>query len=325
MGRICYLNGEYLPLAQARVSVLDRGFIFGDAVYEVIIASGGRIFALEEHLARLANSLHAVSISNPCSELEWQALLTRLVSENGAGEQAIYVQVTRGVAERDHAFPSAATPTVFAMSRALTVAGGLARVDAMVLPDNRWLRCDIKSTSLLPNVLLRNQAIAAGAYEAILVRDDIVTEGSSSNVFVVHGERVTTPPLSPYILPGVSRALLIDVLQGNGVTINEAPNNSKPTIIHTSGRRIFSICDLMAQEPEAMPLRNTVKMAANPYIVVPVKMERYFVQPTCVAIETKPVAARTITARRRYIPSSPTSARLVEPLSSVGCMADNVQ
>ena len=223
MGRICYLNGEYLPLAQARVSVLDRGFIFGDAVYEVISASGGRIFALEEHLARLANSLHAVLISNPCSELEWQALLTRLVSENGAGEQAIYVQVTRGVAERDHAFPSAATPTVFAMSRALTVAGGLARVDAMVLPDNRWLRCDIKSTSLLPNVLLRNQAIAAGAYEAILVRDDFVTEGSSSNVFVVHGERVTTPPLSPYILPGVSRALLIDVLQGNGVTINEAP------------------------------------------------------------------------------------------------------
>lgn len=223
MGRICYLNGEYLPLAQARVSVLDRGFIFGDAVYEVISASGGRIFALEEHLARLANSLHAVSISNPCSELEWQALLTRLVSENDAGEQAIYVQVTRGVAERDHAFPSAATPTVFAMSRALTVAGGLARVDAMVLPDNRWLRCDIKSTSLLPNVLLRNQAIAAGAYEAILVRDDIVTEGSSSNVFVVHGERVTTPPLSPCILPGVSRALLIDVLQGNGVTIDEAP------------------------------------------------------------------------------------------------------
>ena len=221
--RICYLNGEYLPLAQARISVLDRGFIFGDAVYEVVIASGGRIFALEEHLARLTNSLNAVLITNPCTELEWQALLIRLVSENGGGEQSIYVQVTRGAAERDHAFPSAATPTVFVMSRVLTASGGLARVDAMVLPDNRWLRCDIKSTSLLPNVLLRNQAIVAGAYEAILVRDDVVTEGSSSNVFVVHGERVTTPPLSPHILPGVSRALLIDVLQGNHVTVDEAP------------------------------------------------------------------------------------------------------
>ncbi len=222
-GRVCYLNGEYLPLNEARVSVLDRGFIFGDAVYEVMIASDGHIFALEEHLVRLANSLHAVLITNPFGELEWQTLLSRLVRENGDGEQSIYLQVTRGVAERDHAFPSGVTPTVFAMSRPLIVTGGLARVDAMVLADNRWQRCDIKSTSLLPNILLRNQAIAAGAYEAILVRDEVVTEGSSSNVFVVHGERVTTPPLSPHILPGVSRAVLIDVLQGNGVQVDEAP------------------------------------------------------------------------------------------------------
>ncbi len=222
-GRVCYLNGEFLPLAQARVSVLDRGFIFGDAVYEVMIASGGRIFALEEHLERLARSLAAVLIENPCSGDEWQGVLKRLVRENGGGEQSLYVQVTRGVAERDHGFPTGVTPTVFAMCRPLAARSGLNYVDAKVVADNRWLRCDIKSTALLPNILLRNQAIAAGAYEAILVRDDFVTEGSSSNVFVVHGERVTTPPLSSLILPGVSRVLLIDVLQGNGVTVDEAP------------------------------------------------------------------------------------------------------
>ncbi len=222
-GRVCYLNGEFLPLDQARVSVLDRGFIFGDAVYEVIIASGGRIFALEEHLARLSNSLDAVQIANPLGDGAWQAMLTRLVADNGGGEQSIYVQVTRGVAERDHAFPRDVTPTVFAMSRPLTSKGGVDRVAAIVLNDNRWLRCDIKSTSLLPNVLLRNQAVAAGAYEAIPIRGDWVTEGSASNVFVVHGERVTTPPLSSLILPGVSRALLIDVLQGNGMAVDEAP------------------------------------------------------------------------------------------------------
>ncbi|MBK8960175.1 MAG: aminotransferase class IV [Proteobacteria bacterium] len=220
-GRICYLNGDYLPLGEARVSVLDRGFIFGDAVYEVIIASGGRIFALEEHLERLTNSLNAILLDNPLGAREWQTVLQRLVDDNGGGEQSLYVQVTRGVAERDHAFPRGVAPTVFAMSRPLSISGGLAEVEAVVLPDNRWQRCDIKSTSLLPNVLLRNQAIAAGAYEAVLVRDGFVTEGSASNVFVVHGGCVRTAPLSAQILPGVSRALLIDVLRGNDITVEE--------------------------------------------------------------------------------------------------------
>lgn len=221
--RICYLNGEFLPLAEAHVSVLDRGFIFGDAVYEVLVASGGRVFALEEHLARLARSLAAVLIDNPCSDHQWRALLERLVGANGGGELSVYVQVTRGVAEREHGFPVDITPTVFAMCRPLAVKVGVAQVDAIVVEDNRWLRCDIKATALLPNVLLRNQAITAGAYEAILTRDGLITEGSASNVFVAHGERVTTPPLSSLILPGVSRALLIDILQGGGLVVDEAP------------------------------------------------------------------------------------------------------
>lgn len=221
--RICYLNGDFLPLREARVSVLDRGFIFGDAVYEVIIASGGRIFALDEHLARLDRSLAAVLITNPLHNHEWADLLNRVVAENGGGEQSIYLQVTRGVAEREHGFPIGIAPTVFAMCRPLTVKAGVECVAALVLPDNRWLRCDIKATALLPNILLRNQAIAAGAYEAILVRDEFVTEASASNVFVVHGGRVTTPPLSALLLAGVSRALLIDVLLGGDVAVDEAP------------------------------------------------------------------------------------------------------
>ena len=200
--RICYLNGEFLPLAQAKVSVLDRGFIFGDAIYEVLIAQGGRIFALAEHLARLERSLTAVAIANPLTAAEWGSMLRQLVADNGDGDQSIYVQVTRGVAERDHGFPPGIAPTVFAMSRALEAKTGPQRVDAIVVEDNRWLRCDIKSTALLPNVLLRNQALAAGAYEAILVRDGCITEGSASNVFVAHNGRVMTPPLSHLILPG---------------------------------------------------------------------------------------------------------------------------
>ena len=221
--RICYLNGEFLPLAQAKVSVLDRGFIFGDAVYEVLIANGGRIFALAEHLARLERSLTAVAIANPLTAAKWGSMLRQLVANNGDGDQSIYVQVTRGVAERDHGFPAGIAPTVFAMSHALEAKTGPQRVDAIVVEDNRWLRCDIKSTALLPNVLLRNQALAAGAYEAILVRDGCITEGSASNVFVAHNGRVMTPPLSHLILPGVTRSLIIDVVQGNGIEVAEEP------------------------------------------------------------------------------------------------------
>ncbi|MGE3847914.1 MAG: aminotransferase class IV [Gammaproteobacteria bacterium] len=220
--RICYLDGQFLPLAEARVSVLDRGFIFGDAVYEVLVALKGRLFALEEHLERFARSLAAVHIAVPLDAAAWRAVLLRLVAENGGGDHSVYLQVTRGVAERDHAFPLNVAPTVFAMCRPLMPRDGLDRVDAVTLVDNRWLRCDIKATALLANLLLRNQALAAGAYEAVLLRDGEVTEGSSSNVFVVKDGRVWTPPLSHLILPGVTRALLLDVLEGCGIEVAEA-------------------------------------------------------------------------------------------------------
>jgi D-alanine transaminase len=220
-GDICYLDGEYLPLAEARVSVLDRGFIFGDAVYEVLPAFAGRMFALEEHLRRLAQSLRAVDIVAPMSDDAWRERLEELVALNGGSDLSIYLQVTRGVAPRDHAFPAEVTPTVFAMCRPLTVTSGICVVNARMLPDNRWSRCDVKSTSLLANVLLRNEALRRGAHEALLIRDGYLTEGAASNVFVVEGGVVRTPPLSGHLLAGVTRGLLIDVMRRAGVPCRE--------------------------------------------------------------------------------------------------------
>jgi len=153
--RYCYLNGEYLPLDQAQVSVLDRGFIFGDAIYEVIPASSGGLFALTDHLKRLQRNLDEVGIRNPMSDAQWRDVLSEVINLNGVVAGSVYAQVTRGVAERDHVFPQHAEPTVFVMFRAASVSNALAHVSAVTLDDNRWSRCDIKSTSLLPNVLLR--------------------------------------------------------------------------------------------------------------------------------------------------------------------------
>jgi len=214
--RICYLNGRFLPLAEARVSVLDRGFIFGDAVYEVIPVVGARPFACAEHLARLARSLAAIGIPDPMDARDWRRCLHELVAANGGGDLSIYLQVTRGVAERDHVAPHGLTPTVFAMCRPLALAEGVGVVSAVVLPDNRWGRCDVKTTALIANVLLRNEAVRRGAYEAILVRDGALTEGAASNVFVVRAGRISTPPNSPHVLPGVTRALLLDVARRAG-------------------------------------------------------------------------------------------------------------
>lgn len=222
-GDTCYLDGEFIALAEARVPVLDRGFIFGDAVYEVLPALGGRIFALEEHLARLARSLAAVGITAPLDDSGWAALLATLIARNGGGDLSVYLQVTRGVAPRDHAFPAAIRPTVFVMCRPFAVTQGVVTINAVTVADNRWGRCDIKSTSLLANVLLRNEALRRGAYEAVLLRDGYVTEGAASNVFVVRDGVVRTPPLSEALLAGVTRHLLLDVLCRSGIACEQVP------------------------------------------------------------------------------------------------------
>ena len=221
-----YLDGKFLPPDQARVSVFDRGFIFGDGVYEVIPVFGGRLFRLPHHLARLEASLAAIRLRNPHTAEEWKTIFTRLMAEHGTKDQSIYLQVTRGVAPRDHAFPPNITPTVFAYSQPLKyppVEQLTQGVTAVTTADIRWQRCDIKAIALLANALLRQQAIEQGAVEAILVRDNMVTEGAASNIFVVSGDRLVTPPKGPYILPGITRDLVVEIARANKIACEEKP------------------------------------------------------------------------------------------------------
>ena len=209
---ICYLNGHWGPLANAKVSVLDRGFIFGDGIYEVVPVFSGTAFRLTEHLQRLDQSLTSVGMKNPLSTLEWVARAERLIRANNAGDQNIYIQVTRGVAPRRHALTVEIEPTVFLMSSPVTSDLDAAPIAAITLDDFRWRRCDIKSTSLLANVMSRFEASLVGTEEAIFIRDGYVTEGAASNVFVVRGGQVRTPPLSADILSGVTRGLMVELL-----------------------------------------------------------------------------------------------------------------
>jgi D-alanine transaminase len=230
---IVYLNGEYLLLSEARVPVLDRGFIFGDGVYEVIPAYAGRLFRLDEHLQRLQNSLTAVRIHNPYSSTQWQEVLNILLEKNPAEDSSIYLQITRGVAKRDHAFPENVAPTVFAMSNPLITTDEKSfkqGVAAVTLDDIRWQYCNIKAIALLPNILMRQTAIDAGAAEAILVRDGEVTEGSASNVFIVSDGVIKTPPKGPHLLPGITRDLIVELAHVQQLPMQEV-NFSKAELL----------------------------------------------------------------------------------------------
>ncbi len=215
-----YLNGQFLPLEEARVPVLDRGFMFGDGVYEVIPVYQRRVFRLAQHLARLQASVEAIGLRNPHSAQQWQQLIERVVALQELADQSVYLQVTRGVAKRDHAFPADAVPTVLIMSNPLKTPSREQReqgVRAVSLTDNRWLRCDIKSTALLGNVLLRQAAVSAGAAECVLFRDGFLTEGSSSNILVVCGGVLLTPPKSNLILPGITYDVVLELAQSAGL------------------------------------------------------------------------------------------------------------
>ncbi len=224
MTDIVYLNGEFLPSDQAKVSVLDRGFIFGDGVYEVIPVYGGHLFRLKEHIHRFDNSLTSIRIPQPVSYDTWRDVLTELVAKNGGGEQSIYVQITRGVAPRDHAFPRDTKPTLFAFSSPLTPIPEdiLARgVCTVTMDDFRWQHCNIKAISLLPNILARQQALDMDASEAIFIRDGYITEGTTSNVFVINKGRVVTPPKSQHLLPGITRDLILELAEENHISNKE--------------------------------------------------------------------------------------------------------
>ncbi|ADE13760.1 aminotransferase class IV [Nitrosococcus halophilus Nc 4] len=221
---LVYLNGEFLPLAQAKVSVLDRGFLFGDGVYEVIPVYGGHFFRLSLHLQRLEHSLQAIHLENPLSPSQWREVLQRLVARNEGLDQAVYLQVTRGPAARDHAFPQPVEPTVFAMSnplKPLPTEWRLKGVAAVTREDIRWKYCHIKSVALLANILLRQEAIEAGAQEALLLRDEQLTEGAASNVFIVRGGVLATPPKGPFLLSGITRDLILELAGEGGIPCRE--------------------------------------------------------------------------------------------------------
>jgi D-alanine transaminase len=217
-----YLNGQYMPIEEAKISVLDRGFIFGDGVYEVIPVYSRRAFRLAEHLRRLQHSLDGIRLQNPHSQGEWTAIVKELIARNPGEDQYLYLHITRGVAKRDHAFPSPPVkPTVFLMSNPLPappVELLLSGVGAVSAEDNRWLRCDIKAIALLPNVLLRQLAVDAGCAETILIREnEFMTEGAASNIFVVRNGKLLAPPKDNLMLPGITYDVVLELAAANHI------------------------------------------------------------------------------------------------------------
>lgn len=221
MGNKVYLNGEYLPLSKAKVSVLDRGFLFGDGVYEVIPVYNGHLFRLKDHLTRLDNSLSNIRLGLSYSLEKWQKILQPLLAQNR--DQYIYLQITRGVApKRDHAFPANAVPTVFAMCSDIKhFEGRDIGVKAVTMDDSRWDLCHIKATTLLANILLRQQAVEQDCAEAILIKNGYVTEGAASNIFAVIDGVINTPAKNSEILPGITRDIIIELAQANNIAVSE--------------------------------------------------------------------------------------------------------
>ena len=226
MGNLVYLNGSYTPAENASVSILDRGFMFGDGVYEVIPVYGGNAFRVEEHLQRLQRSLDAVQISNPLGQGDWLDIFAQLVDKNCDNRDAVlYLQVTRGVMQkRNHAYDRDMEPTVLVMCWAHEYTAqdtDTAGIRAITREDTRWADCYIKSVNLLPNVLLKQSAVDDGATESILIRDGNAIEGSASNLFIVKDELIRTPPKSRYMLGGITRDLIIELCNEHRIVVQE--------------------------------------------------------------------------------------------------------
>lgn len=255
--QLVYLNGDYLPLNEAKVSVLDRGFIFGDGIYEVIPAFAGKALRFEHHMQRLQNSLDAVRISNPLSNAKWQEIIDTLISAMGSQDQYIYLHITRGVASRDHRFPDNSEPTIFVMSNILhPVAPELLKngISAITLDDIRWQYCNIKAIALLPNILLRQQAVERNAVEAILIRDGNMTEGAASNVFIVSNGVIKTPPKNNKLLPGITRDLVVELAHTYKMPVEEVSISEQEFLnadeiwLTSSTKEILSVTEINGQQ-----------------------------------------------------------------------------
>lgn len=221
----CWLNGTFCDESTASVSIFDRGLLFGDGVYEVATVVRGHLLDADLHLARLERSLAAIGCANPMTTVQWLETMQALVDANALEEGLVYLQVTRGVAERDFSFPTSSTPTHFAFARpkALLHDPSAAGVAVHVVPDERWARCDIKSTAMLAQVLAKQAARTAGAFEAMMHEDGVVTEGGSSNLWIVQQGTLITRPLSHDILAGITRDVVLELARAAGVPVVERP------------------------------------------------------------------------------------------------------
>ena len=230
---IVYLNGSYLPVEEATISVMDRGFLFGDGIYEVIPIFGGKLLRADEHLDRLQNSLNRISLSNPFDKNGWLEIFSSLIEKNSGEDRAIYLQISRGAyVKRDLAIQKkplvsdspTVHPTVFSMVLQVTppdidvVSAG---ISVVTVDDFRWNACDIKSTSLVANVMLKQQAGDANVEDAILIKNGLVTEGTASNVFLVKNNVLLTPPIGKQLLPGITRDLVIEIAKNNAIVVEE--------------------------------------------------------------------------------------------------------
>jgi D-alanine transaminase len=227
MSRIVYVNGSFVPEADAKVSVFDRAFLFADGVYEVTAVLGGRALDLDAHLARLDRSLAEMEISPPLSHDELRALHRELIARNGVEEGIVYVEITRGTADRDFLYPEGARPTVVAFTQSRPLLDNpyaTSGVKVVTIPDIRWKRRDIKSTALLAQAMGKQAAKRRGAYEAWMVEDGVVTEGTSSTAFILDAEgHLRTQPLGHHILPGVTRRAVMRLAEARGLTVEERP------------------------------------------------------------------------------------------------------
>ena len=245
-----YLNGRYLPLNEAKVSVLDRGFLFGDGVYEVIPSYSGHLFHIQQHLERLENSLAGIRLANPHTREQWLDILTRLL--DATLDQYIYLQITRGAApKRDLAFPDNTQSTVFAMCSAIVPFAGLNMgVKAISMDNNRWKFCNVKAITLLGNILHRQTATDQDCAEALLVKDGYVIEGAASNVFAVIDNVLYTPPKGNEILTGITRDVILDIARKNNLPCSEdkipfaAFQSASEIWVTSSTREIIPVVEL---------------------------------------------------------------------------------
>lgn len=258
--RKVYLDGEWLPLDEARVSVLDRGFLFGDGVYELIPVYQRKPFRLDEHLGRLAASLAGIRLVNPLTDAQWREIIGEIVASQETDDQSVYLQVTRGASPRDHAFPVGVAPTVLVMSSPLIrpdPAQFEHGVCAVSTADIRWHRCDLKTLNLLPNVLAKQLAVDAGCVECIMFRDGVLTEGSASNIFAVKNGVILAPVKDHRVLPGITYDLVLELAQANGLPcevrdIREAEVRAADELwLTSSSREIQAIVEL-----DGRPLAN---------------------------------------------------------------------